>query len=97
MAGHRRRIAPNTLLGCDDDNGGVCVLRVGSDASKPVALATRLGEGIADRGWTLVSGGGNVSAMGALAAGARARAGRTVGVIPKALCTASWRMWTPTS
>ena len=50
-----------------------------------LALATRLGEGIADRGWTLVSGGGNVSAMGALAAGARARAGRTVGVIPKAL------------
>ncbi len=50
-----------------------------------LALATRLGEAIADRGWTLVSGGGNVSAMGAVAAGARARAGRTVGVIPKAL------------
>ncbi len=50
-----------------------------------LALATSLGEAIADRGWTLVSGGGNVSAMGALAAGARARAGRTVGVIPKAL------------
>lgn len=48
-------------------------------------LAARLGEAIADRGWTLVSGGGNVSAMGALASGARARAGKTVGVIPKAL------------
>jgi len=48
-------------------------------------LAERLGEAIAQRGWTLVSGGGNVSAMGALASGARARAGRTVGVIPKAL------------
>jgi uncharacterized protein (TIGR00730 family) len=48
-------------------------------------LATRVGEAIADRGWTLVSGGGNVSAMGAVAAGARAHSGRTVGVIPKAL------------
>ncbi|MBV8929809.1 MAG: TIGR00730 family Rossman fold protein [Mycobacteriaceae bacterium] len=50
-----------------------------------LALATRVGESIADRGWTLVSGGGNVSAMGALAAGARAHSGRTVGVIPKPL------------
>ena len=48
-------------------------------------LATRLGQAIADRGWTLVSGGGNVSAMGALAAGARSHGGHTVGVIPKAL------------
>jgi uncharacterized protein (TIGR00730 family) len=48
-------------------------------------LARRVGEGIAERGWTLVSGGGNVSAMGAVADGARARGGRTVGVIPKAL------------
>lgn len=48
-------------------------------------LAVRVGEAIAERGWTLVSGGGNVSAMGAVAGGARARGGRTVGVIPKAL------------
>lgn len=48
-------------------------------------LAGRVGEAIADRGWTLVSGGGNVSAMGAVAAGARSRGGHTVGVIPKAL------------
>jgi uncharacterized protein (TIGR00730 family) len=59
-------------------------------ASGPVhpellALAARVGESIAERGWTLVSGGGNVSAMGAVAGGARARGGRTVGVIPKAL------------
>jgi uncharacterized protein (TIGR00730 family) len=59
-------------------------------ASGPVdpellALATNVGESIADRGWTLVSGGGNVSAMGALATGARAHNGHTVGVIPKAL------------
>ena len=48
-------------------------------------LADRIGRGIADRGWTLVSGGGNVSAMGALASAARAGGGHTVGVIPKAL------------
>ena len=48
-------------------------------------LAHRVGAAIARRGWTLVSGGGNVSAMGAVAAGARAGGGRTVGVIPKAL------------
>jgi len=48
-------------------------------------LAHRIGVAIAERGWTLVSGGGNVSAMGAVAHGARTRAGRTVGVIPKAL------------
>lgn len=48
-------------------------------------LARAVGEAIAGRGWTLVSGGGNVSAMGALAAGARDAGGHTVGVIPKAL------------
>ena len=48
-------------------------------------LARRVGEAIAARGWTLVSGGGNVSAMGAVADGARSAGGRTVGVIPKAL------------
>ena len=48
-------------------------------------LAARVGGAIAGRGWTLVSGGGNVSAMGALASAARSHGGRTVGVIPKAL------------
>lgn len=48
-------------------------------------LARALGEAVAARGWTLVSGGGNVSAMGALATGARDAGGHTVGVIPKAL------------
>lgn len=48
-------------------------------------LASAVGAAIAGRGWTLVSGGGNVSAMGALASGAREAGGHTVGVIPKAL------------
>jgi len=48
-------------------------------------LARGVGAAIANRGWSLVSGGGNVSAMGALATGARDRGGHTIGVIPKAL------------
>jgi uncharacterized protein (TIGR00730 family) len=44
-----------------------------------------VGTGIATRGWTLVSGGGNVSAMGAVADSARVNGAHTVGVIPKAL------------
>jgi uncharacterized protein (TIGR00730 family) len=48
-------------------------------------LATELGEAIAERGWTLVWGGGRVSAMGAVASAARARGGRTLGVIPQKL------------
>jgi uncharacterized protein (TIGR00730 family) len=48
-------------------------------------LASELGEAIAERGWTLVWGGGNLSAMGAVASAARARGGRTVGVIPQQL------------
>lgn len=50
-----------------------------------LALAAKVGVAIAERGWTLVWGGGNVSAMGALAVAARERGGCTVGVIPKAL------------
>ncbi len=48
-------------------------------------LAGRVGAAIAERGWTLVWGGGNVSAMGALAVAARAAGGRTGGVIPRML------------
>lgn len=50
-----------------------------------IELAEEVGRAIAERGWSLVSGGGNVSAMGALATAARSRGGHTVGVIPKAL------------
>jgi uncharacterized protein (TIGR00730 family) len=69
-----------------DHEWAVCVY-CASGPTHPdlLALATALGAAIADRGWTLISGGGNVSAMGAVAAGARSHGGRTVGVIPKAL------------
>ncbi len=40
---------------------------------------------MARRGWTLVSGGGSVSCMGAVARAARAGGAHTVGVIPRAL------------
>ena len=69
-----------------DSEWAVCVYCAASPRHPELlTLARRVGEAIAERGWTLVSGGGNVSAMGAVAAGARSRGGRTVGVIPKAL------------
>ena len=69
-----------------DSEWAVCVY-CASGPTHPdlLALAERVGAAIAERGWTLVSGGGNVSAMGALADAARKRGGHTVGVIPKAL------------
>lgn len=48
-------------------------------------IATEVGTEIARRGWSLVSGGGNVSMMGAVAEAARAGGARTVGVIPEGL------------
>ncbi|MFC9786257.1 TIGR00730 family Rossman fold protein [Rhodococcus sp. NPDC127528] len=59
-------------------------------ASGPVAdsyleLAARVGAEIGLRGMQLVSGGGNVSMMGAVAAAAREAGAHTIGVIPKAL------------
>ena len=59
-------------------------------ASGPVpdsylALATELGTALGAGGHTLVSGGGNVSMMGAVARATRAAGGHTIGIIPKAL------------
>ncbi|MGQ5261788.1 LOG family protein [Micromonospora sp. ZYX-F-536] len=48
-------------------------------------LATETGAELARRGHTLVSGGGCVGMMGAVADGARSAGGRTLGVIPQAL------------
>jgi uncharacterized protein (TIGR00730 family) len=52
---------------------------------KYLELASALGTEIGRRGWQLVSGGGNVSMMGAVAEAAREAGAHTVGVIPKAL------------
>ncbi|MET7667058.1 TIGR00730 family Rossman fold protein [Micromonospora luteifusca] len=48
-------------------------------------LAAETGAELARRGHTLVSGGGCVGMMGALADGARSAGGRTLGVIPQSL------------
>jgi uncharacterized protein (TIGR00730 family) len=48
-------------------------------------LAAEVGFALARRGWTLISGGGSVSCMGAVARAARAGGATTVGVIPRAL------------
>jgi uncharacterized protein (TIGR00730 family) len=50
-----------------------------------VDLAAEVGTELARRGHTLVSGGGDLSMMGAVARAARAGGARTVGVIPQAL------------
>ena len=48
-------------------------------------LASNLGTEIAGRGHSLVTGGGSVSMMGAIARSVRAGGGYTIGVIPRAL------------
>ncbi|GAA3350526.1 TIGR00730 family Rossman fold protein [Amorphoplanes nipponensis] len=48
-------------------------------------LANQLGKALGPRGHTLVSGGGCVGMMGALADGARASGAHTLGVIPQSL------------
>lgn len=50
-----------------------------------VELAGLVGTELARRGYDLVSGGGSISCMGAVARAARAAGGRTIGVIPQAL------------
>nr|WP_239476862.1 TIGR00730 family Rossman fold protein [Nocardia arizonensis] len=65
---------------------GLCVYCSAATADPAhLALAARVGTEIARRGWHLVSGGGHVSMMGAVATAARAGGAHTVGVIPKHL------------
>jgi uncharacterized protein (TIGR00730 family) len=52
---------------------------------KFIDLAFNLGAGIARSGAELVSGGGHISAMGAISQGARSVGGRTIGIIPQKL------------
>ncbi|HVL86126.1 MAG TPA: TIGR00730 family Rossman fold protein [Pseudonocardia sp.] len=70
----------------------VCVYCASVEGIAPrhVELAAAVGRGIAERGWQLVSGGGRVSMMGAVAAAARAGGARTVGVIPRSLVDLEW-------
>jgi uncharacterized protein (TIGR00730 family) len=65
----------------------ICVYCASSKTAPPayVELAARVGAEIARRGHSLVSGGGSISAMGALARAARAAGAHTTGVIPELL------------
>jgi uncharacterized protein (TIGR00730 family) len=65
----------------------VCVFCGSSFGDKPIyrELAERLGRTLANRGLTLVYGGGNVGLMGVVADAALEAGGRVIGVIPQAL------------
>jgi uncharacterized protein (TIGR00730 family) len=65
----------------------VCVFCASSERISPhyVELAAAVGTELARRGHSLVSGGGSVSCMGAVARAARAGGAHTVGVIPEGL------------
>ena len=65
----------------------ICVYCASSSHVPPryVELAAEVGAEIARRGHSLVTGGGSVSLMGAVARAARAGGARTVGVIPRVL------------
>ena len=65
----------------------ICVFCASSERIAPhyIELATEVGAELARRGHSLVSGGGSVSCMGAVARAARAGGAHTVGVIPQAL------------
>ncbi|MBC7463737.1 MAG: TIGR00730 family Rossman fold protein [Actinobacteria bacterium] len=52
---------------------------------KYLDFATELGMAIGARKWDLVSGGGHISMMGAVARGVRSAGGRTIGIIPQSL------------
>jgi len=65
----------------------ICVFCASSSAIPPryIDLAAEVGGELARRGHSLVTGGGSVSAMGAVARAARAGGAYTVGVIPRAI------------
>jgi uncharacterized protein (TIGR00730 family) len=61
-----------------------CGSRFGNNPAYKQA-ATELGQTIANKGWRLVYGAGDVGLMGAVADGAQAAGGETFGVIPEHL------------
>ena len=65
----------------------VCVFCASSRAldQRWLDLATEVGGALARHGHVLVSGGGRAGMMGAVATGARAAGGHTIGVIPQSL------------
>ncbi|GAA4690272.1 TIGR00730 family Rossman fold protein [Pseudonocardia yuanmonensis] len=74
------------------DPHAVCVYCGSSDGvpQRYLDLAAETGTAVAARGWTLVSGGGRRSMMGAVAIAAREGGARTVGVIPRSMVEREW-------
>ncbi|MDP3972160.1 MAG: TIGR00730 family Rossman fold protein [Candidatus Nanopelagicales bacterium] len=68
----------------------VCVFTASAEPIDPryLDLAARVGSEMSRRGMDLVTGGGRVSTMGAIARAVRAGGGHTVGVIPRGLYAA---------
>ena len=75
----------------------ICVYCASSERIDPryIELATQVGTEIARRGYGLVSGGGSVSCMGAVARAVRAGGGHTTGRNP-ASSRRQWRLPTAT-
>lgn len=65
----------------------ICVFCASSSSidERYLRLAADLGQALARQDYSLVTGGGSVSMMGAIARATRAGGGHTVGVIPQAL------------
>lgn len=65
----------------------VCVYCASSQRIDPryLTLASQVGQAIAARHWTLVTGAGSISMMGEVARAVRSHGGHTIGVIPQAL------------
>lgn len=65
----------------------LCIFAGSNAGTNPIYAETAraLGEALAQRGITLVFGGGRVGLMGAASQGARAAGGKVIGVIPSAL------------
>jgi uncharacterized protein (TIGR00730 family) len=65
----------------------ICVYCSSSPEIDPkyISFASEVGKEIATRGWELVTGGGHISMMGAVAHAAREAGGRTIGIIPQRL------------
>ncbi len=65
----------------------VCVFCGSAPGTRPeyVQAAQAIGRGIAERGWTVVYGGGHIGLMGAVADAALAAGGKVIGIIPQYL------------
>jgi hypothetical protein len=76
----------------NDRQKSLCVYCASSSACDAVYhdVARRLGALLADRGYSIIYGGGAVGSMGALADGAVARGGKIVGVLPKFMQELEW-------